>query len=381
MAAPSASPQVPPALACLSDQPRVRDLLARSVAAGDVAHAYLFVGPPGSGKLDAALALAQCVVCPAHGDGSCDACIRVAHRTHPDVRWLDPGSVTGYLVEQVRDLIDDAQRAPVRAASKVYVLDRAELLRGAAANALLKTIEEPPEGVVFVLCARMLDAVLPTIASRCQVVPFRSVPAEAALARVMRETGAPEQAARVALAVTGTPGRARSYLASPTRQRARALMVRTLGELPQDDSWDVLVAARALASAVSLQVGEAKAAQEEALSASQDFLAATALKQLERAMRRELTARERSGMMELVACAASLLRDVLLSVEGQAGRITNTDVAEVVGRLAGRTGTTGALAALAAVRAAEDDLGHNVSAQLVLETMLLAVKEALACPR
>lgn len=379
--APSAAQAAPGALARIADQPRVRELLERGVASGDVAHAYLFVGPPGSGKLDAALALAQCVVCPHGGDGSCEECVRVAHHAHPDVTWLEPGSVTGYLVEQVRELVDEAQRAPVRASARVFVLDRAELLRAASANALLKTIEEPPEGVVFVLCARSLDAVLPTIASRCQVVPFRSVPASVALARLALETGAPERDARVALAVTGTPGRARGFLASPSRRHARALVLRVLGELPDDDGWDVLVAAHGIADEVSLQVGEVRRAQEEALSDAQDYLSAKALKQLERAQRRELTAQERSAMMEVMACAGCALRDVLLVVEGQGDHITNTDAAEVVGRLAARTGEAGALRALAAVREAEDDLSHNVSAQLVLETMLLSVKEALACPR
>ena len=139
MAAPV--PDMPAALAALEDQPRVRDFLATALAEGRLSHAYLFVGAPGSGKHEAAEALAKCVVCPSGGDATCDECRRVAHRTHPDVRWLAPGSATGYLVAQVRELIADASLAPVRAASKVYVLERAELLRAAAANAFLICFE------------------------------------------------------------------------------------------------------------------------------------------------------------------------------------------------------------------------------------------------
>lgn len=92
-------PRIPKALAGLTQQVRVRDFLAAAVDEDRVSHAYLFLGAPGSGKLDAAFALAQCVVCPNGGDATCDECIRVSHRTHPDVHYLVPASVTGYLVQ------------------------------------------------------------------------------------------------------------------------------------------------------------------------------------------------------------------------------------------------------------------------------------------
>ena len=371
----------PAALERLTEQPRVRELLERSVTGGRISHAYLFVGAPGSGKALAAEALAQCVICPDGGDACCGECIRVAHHTHPDVRWLTPGSSVGYLIDQVREIIDDAQRTPVRASSKVYVLNRVDLLRGPSANALLKTIEEPPEGVVFILLARTLDAVLPTIVSRCQVIPFRSIPARQALTFVMRETGASEAESRVALAVAGSPGRAREYLGSPARRQVRSLVVRTLDALPASDSWDVIVAARELVEVVRIQLGEVRAAQELALDAANDFLTAKALKQVEDANRRELSAREHSGMMEMLGAMGSLLRDVLLTLEGATDMVVNGDVAHVIGRLAAQTTPEGAIAAIACLRDAEKALGYSVSPQLTLEVLLLGIKEALTCPR
>lgn len=376
-----ASAVIPPALERLSEQPRVRDLLARSVSGGRISHAYLFVGPPGSGKLAAAQALAQCIICENGGDGSCGECIRVAHHTHPDVYWLAPGSANGYLIDQVRELIRDAARTPMRASSKVYVLDRVDLLRSSAANALLKTIEEPPEGVTFILLGRTLDAVLPTIASRCQVIPFRSIPSGQAVALVMRETGASETECRVALAVAGAPGRARDYLASPARKQVRSLVVRTLDALPASDAWDVAVAARELFETVGTQLGEVRAAQQDAMDGAADFLSAKAVKQLEEANNRELTARRHSGMMEMLAAMKSVLRDVLLMLEGAQDLVINTDASDVLGRLAAVSAPEGVLGALAHLTKAEDNLGHNVSAQLTLEVMLFGIKEALTCPR
>lgn len=372
--------RVPQALAFLSSQPRVRDLLSTAVTEGHLSHAYLFLGAPGSGKTETARALAECVVCPHVGDGTCDECLRVKHGTHPDVKFLQPASATGYLVAQVRDLIADVALTPVRSHVKVYVLEQAETLRGTAANALLKTIEEPPEGVMFILIARTAAAVMPTIVSRCQQVPFRVVSSGAAEHSVELASGLAGSEARIALAVAGTPDRAAEFLASPERRQVRRLMVRAIGQLARADSWDVLVSARELVVAVKAPLASLKDAQEAAVGESADFLAASAMKKIEDANKRELTARERSGMMEALAAAESLLRDVLLRCEGIDEPIVNEDVSDVVDRLASSTCTKGALDALGAVRGATDDLAHNVTPQLVLETMLLCVKEALTCP-
>lgn len=376
----NAPTDVPAALAGLSDQPRVRDFLARAVVEGRLSHAYLFVGAPGSGKHEAAEALAKCIVCPNGGDSSCDECRRVAHKTHPDVHWYAPASTVGYLADQVREVIADAQLAPMRAPSKVYVLERAELLRATAANALLKTLEEPPAGVTFILCGRTVASLLPTIVSRCQVVPFSSVPPEVALARVQREAVATPQEAVIALSVAGSASHAVEFLRSPGRRQVRRLVVSTLDQLARDDSWDVLQAARQIVEEAKLPLADVAAAQKEALDESSDFLTAAALKQLEDANKRELSARERSGMMEVLAATESVLRDVLVRCEDVSRKIVNEDAAAAIERIAAATGVGGVTRALAACSAAAEDLAHNVSPQLALEAMLLSIKEALACP-
>lgn len=373
------SSQVPGSLRGLSSQPRVRDFLASAVGEGRLSQAYLFLGAPGSGMAEAALGLAQCVVCPHGGDGTCDECIRVRHHTHPDVRFLEPGGAGGYLVQQVRELLDDVPLAPIRARSKVYVLDQAGLLRGAAANALLKTIEEPPAGVMFILVARSADEVLPTIVSRCQQVPFRVVPPAAALRTVEETSGVRGWEARVALAVTGTPGAAAEFLASPGRREVRRLVVRTLGELSRDDGWDVVESAGDISKAVNDPLSQWGRQQRDRAKEQEDYLSRKAMRQLEDATKRELTARGRSGMMEALAAAESLLRDVLMRCEDAVGpdAVVNADVSDTIERIAAGTSTQGALHALEAVRQAADDLNHNVSPQLALEVMLFSIREAL----
>ena len=370
-------PITPQALKRIANQPRVRDFLSAAFVEGRLSHAYLFLGAPGSGMLEAADALAQCVVCPNGGDGSCDECIRVAHHTHPDVRHLSPAGVSGYLADQIRNLVEDVALTPVRAKSKVYILDGADRLRGTSANALLKTIEEPPPGVMFILVARSADAVLPTIVSRCQQVPFRIVPPATAQEVVQHKTGADQDEARIALSVAGAPERASEFLSSPGRRSARRAVVRVLGELAHDDAWDVLVAAKELCEAVRAPLEEVRGRQSSSANDEAEYLSAKALRQIEEANKRELTARERSGMMEALAAAESLLRDVLVSCEGVTEPIVNEDMRDVVERIACTTTAAGVIRALEACGVAAGNISKGVTPQLALEVMLFSIKEAL----
>ena len=373
-------PDLAPAslLAQLDTQPRVRDFLARAVTSGRTSHAYLFLGAPGSGKLDAAWALAQALVCEHGGCGSCEACVRVARHTHPDVHYYAPESVTGYLIGQTRDLIEDVSLAPIRAKTKVYIINQADRLRADSANALLKTLEEPPAGVTFILLGASAETILPTIVSRCQCVPFRMVaPADAARA-VAQATGATEPRCRMAVAVAGSPARAIAFLKSAERQEARRTMLRSLDALPHADELDILRAAKELIMAVKAPLAEVKSTQEAVLSQNADYLSRGALKQLEDRQKRELNARERSGMMEVLASARSLMRDVLLTLE-DAGGIVNEDARETVGRLAAATTVPGAVRAIRAVTAAERTIARNITPQLALEVMLFDIRKALLC--
>lgn len=372
--------RIPQALERLSGQPRVQEFLSAAVNEGRLSHAYLFVGPPGAGKTEAARMLAKCVIAGEDEPGHVDEWVRVDHGTHPDVHVYAPESATGYLVAQVRALIEDVPLAPVRAQSKVYILRDVGLLRGAAANALLKTIEEPPAGVMFILIARSATSVLPTIVSRCQQIPFQIVSPGAAEHAVELMSGIGGSEARIALAVTHTPEAAAQFLASSGRREARRLVVRTLDELARDDSWDVLASARRIVEAARAPLADVKSEQEAALGESADYLGKAAMRQVEDSNKRELTARERSGMMETIAAADSLLRDVLLRCEGVGEPIVNEDAADIVDRLAAGTTTEGVVRALSATSRAADDISHNVTPQLAIEVMLLGVKEALSCP-
>ncbi|MBV8223126.1 MAG: DNA polymerase III subunit gamma/tau [Candidatus Eremiobacteraeota bacterium] len=160
----------------LVGQPAVVQGLSAAVKSGRVAHAYLFSGPRGTGKTSAARILAKCLNCLTNGPrpdpcGICEACTSIAAGTAFDVVEIDAASNRG--INEIRELRDRVQFAPSQFRKKVYIIDEVHMLTSEAFNALLKTLEEPPEYVVFVLATTELHRVPATILSRCQRYEFR----------------------------------------------------------------------------------------------------------------------------------------------------------------------------------------------------------------
>jgi DNA polymerase-3 subunit delta' len=164
-------------------------LLRRRLAAGRIAHAYLFAGLPGVGKTRLAIKLAQALNCEAVDPpcGQCPACTRISAGAHPDVRLIRGEGAGGSLkIDQIRDLQREAVLAPYAGRYRVYCLRRTDLASIEAANSLLKTLEEPPGHVVLVLTAVSVESLPPTVVSRCQRLDLRPAPlyqVEAALRR------------------------------------------------------------------------------------------------------------------------------------------------------------------------------------------------------
>jgi DNA polymerase-3 subunit delta' len=365
-------------------QDRVVSFLRRSAFEGTTTHAYLFVGPPGTGKEAAARALACALMCEDGGCGSCAVCSRIKRGSHPDVRMLQPEGAATYMVEQAREIIHDSNMSPAEGPFKIYVLDRAEAFNPSAANALLKTLEEPPDGVVLILLTTSWEAVLPTIASRCQVVRFAPVTPSTAVAILGERTGVSVDEALAALAASGgVVPQALDFVSSATRRAARDRLLGVMRDLPVMDGRDVLEAARDLLQGVKAPLGAVRERQEAEIRERVEFLGKTAgsMKPVEDRHKRELTAREREGIGELVNIAESWLRDVAASAEGVTDLVANRDAADDTAAAASCIGSRQLARALDAVSEARRRISYNVSPQLAIEALLFDIQEAITCPR
>jgi DNA polymerase-3 subunit delta' len=356
-------------------QEGLRAHLAQAAATGRLSHAYLLTGPAGAGAEDLAQALAQAALCPRGGCGSCDDCERVERGTHPDVHVLRPESAQGYLVDQVRGLIADLDLAPIRARRRAYILTEAERLTPATANALLKSLEEPPADVMFVLVASTADAVLPTVVSRCQVLNVPGVGDEAAAADLARELGLSPDLCRRAVACCASPAAARAFALSPARQEARRCALDALDRLPDADELDLLKLAKAVLQAAKATLDDVREAQQARYDESARVLGGPALKTLEERQKRELAACERSAIIETLGAVRSLLRDALGRCAGEAREPVCGDFARAAERYARDLGLEGVTRALGAAARAEGRLRANVSPQLALEALLFDIKE------
>jgi DNA polymerase-3 subunit gamma/tau len=164
----------------LIGQEHIARTLKKAIESGRIAHAYLFCGTRGTGKTSTARILAKCLNCETSDQptpnpcGECASCKAIARGDDIDVIEIDAASNTG--VDNVRDIIANAGYRPARSRFKVYIIDEVHMLSKAAFNALLKTLEEPPEHVKFILATTEPEKVLPTILSRCQRYDFRNIP-------------------------------------------------------------------------------------------------------------------------------------------------------------------------------------------------------------
>lgn len=368
----------------LVGQAHVVERLKQAVA-GDMTHAWLFTGPPGSGRSNAALAFAAALQCEQGGCGQCQSCRNIEVGSHPDVRVTRTEKLS-IGVEEVRDLVRTAALAPVGRGRQIMIIEDADRLTEQANNALLKAIEEPAERTVWLLCAPTAEDVLPTIRSRTRLVVLATPsPPEVADFLVRQEGVAPEQAAHAARASQGHIGRARALALDEDTRRRRSEVVAIPAKLT---SLGACMAAAANLHDIAKEEADALTGvhdqrEREELDRSYGVVErgrrpreyTPALRDLEksqktRAKRRHLDVVDR-GLMDLV----SVYRDVLALQVGAPGDLVNEELRPTLQKLARESGPETNLRRIDAVFAAREQmLEFNVPPLLALESLMVALR-------
>jgi len=311
-------------------------LLARSLAQDNVAHAYLFSGPPGIGKYALARTFAQALNClEPPRCGRCRPCRLIARDAHPDVRPIvRPADKKNLGIDEIKELREDVALKPLEARYKVYLLREAEDLSEAAANALLKTLEEPPPNVVLLLTAADASLLLPTVVSRCQHLRLRPVPRATVVAQCVAAGVSPAEAERLADLAAGRLGWALRAAADPAVLAAYEQQVLQLERALTDTRLARVQLADTLAETWSAHPDRVR----EALGTWREWWRGRLL--------------------------------ASLGVESPASRGAVADSVSVAGD------ATACWRALARVQQALDDLEANVNPRLALEGLLLALPAA-----
>ncbi|MGH3771631.1 MAG: DNA polymerase III subunit delta' [Pseudonocardiaceae bacterium] len=373
--------------------PAVAALVEAAGPAGAMTHAWLFTGPPGSGRSVAARAFAAALQCTdpqaGPGCGACQGCRATLAGNHPDVRQVVPEGLS-ISVADMRALVASASRRPSAGRWQVLLIEDADRLTEGAANALLKAVEEPPPRTVFLLCAPSdhPDDIAVTLRSRCRPVVLRTPPAAAVADVLVARDGLDADTARWAASVCGGHvGRARRLATDPEARARREAVLRVPTALRT--LADVFTLADELVGAAEAESGGLTTARnaaeieelETALGAGgtgKGAAAATrgtkgAIRELERRQKSRATRTQRDALDRALVDLAGFYRDTLVTSWGAAVALTHPDRAADIAGVATQSSPESLLRMLEAVLRCRTALALNVKPRIAIEALTSAL--------
>lgn len=344
-------------------------------------HAWVFTGPPGSGRSSAAIAFAQALICPHDGCGICNECKSARVGSHPDVEIVRTEGLS-IKIDEVRELLTRVAWAPAMGGWRVVVMEDADRLTEPAANALLKAIEEPGARTVWLLCAPTLHDLLPTIRSRCRHMQLHTPTTEAVTQLLTTRDGiSPNMADFAARVSQGHIGRARYLAMNESVRNTRT----TIMKLPLQVR-DIASAFKAAQILVDLATEEAKTAADGRNQSEIDDLslawgkgatgrgAATggskALKDLEKEQKTRTTRMVRDGLDAALLDIATFYRDVMMVQSGATDSLINKELEREIISFASATKPQSTINKLNAIMASRINLAHNAAPLLTIEALM-----------
>ena len=353
----------------------------------EMTHAWLFTGPPGSGRSSAAVAFAQALVCGNAGCGACNECQSAANGSHPDVEIIRTEGLS-IKVEEIRELLTRVAWAPSMGGWRVVVMEDADRLTESAANAMLKAIEEPGTRTVWLLCAPTLHDVLPTIRSRCRHIQLHT-PSDKAVADVLinRDGITPAMAQFAARVSQGHIGRAK-YLALNETARSNRTTIMNL-PLQLNSLAAAFKAAQILVDLATASANAATEARDEKEIASLQEAygkgatgrgmasgAAKAVKELEKEQKSRATRMVRDSIDGALLDIATFYRDVMMVQSGSGDAIINTDMVDAINAYASKHLHHSTITKMSAIMEARTNLAHNAAPLLTCEALMCRLAKA-----
>jgi DNA polymerase-3 subunit delta' len=343
-------------------------------------HAWLFTGPPGSGRSNAALAFAAALVCTKNGCGTCTDCLTALKGSHADVELIRTEGLS-IKIDEVRELISRASWTPSVASYRVVVMEDADRLTESAANALLKAVEEPGLRTVWILCAPTTTDVLPTIRSRTRSLTLRTPSISAVKALLERELIAPATAELAARASQGHIGRAR-YLALNADARTRRTDILKLPLTITDIASAFKCAGMLVDAAKRDAEAEAEKKNEGELAALKEAWGqqgtrvvaggAKAIKELEKEQKSRQTRMVRDYLDRALLDIATFYRDVLMvQSKSPQDTLVNIDMVLEIEIVAQSKSPDDTLKKLEAIMKTRTQLTHNAAPLLAIEAMMV----------
>ncbi|OIJ96709.1 DNA polymerase III subunit delta' [Streptomyces sp. MUSC 14] len=385
--------------AVLGAAARDADALVTAAAADEpppeasrMTHAWLFTGPPGAGRNQAARAFAAALQCVSPdralggspGCGFCDGCHTALLGTHADVNTVAAvGSEV--LVKDMRDTVRKSFTAPANGRWQIILVEDAERLNEKSANAVLKAVEEPAPRTVWLLCAPSVEDVLPTIRSRCRHLTLRTPSVDAVADMLVRRDGIePQVAAAAARATQGHVDRARRLATDPAARERRGAVLKL--PLRLDEVGACLRAAQELVDAAAedakqlaeemdgKETEELKAALGAAQGGRLPRGTAGVMKDLEDMQKRRRTRTQRDSLDVALGDLTAFYRDVLALQLGSRVAIANADAEDALDRLARGSSPESTLRRIEAIGACREALDRNVAPLLAVEAMTMALR-------
>ncbi len=345
-------------------------------------HSWLFVGPPGSGRSNAAIAFAAALVCKDNGCGKCLDCTTVMSSTHVDVERFNPTGLS-IKAEEVRELIARSSWSPSVGGWRIVIIEDADRLTETAANALLKTIEEPESHTVWLLCAPTLSDVPVTIRSRCRHIQLRTPSTDSVQDFLLHQTKVDQKTAEFAARISqGHIGRAR-FMATNLEAQSRRKEVLSLAMSLSDVDRCFKAAQRVLDIAEEQAEKENAERDAQELKQLQDAYQGTgrgmisggakAVKDLEKEQKSSTTRAVRDNIDAALLDIATFYRDVLV-VQSKSPEILNIDLQQEIMNYAGTTYPKRTLEQIDAVLNARTNLARNAAPLATLEALFCALK-------